>query len=204
MEKKRIISAKMKFCMHKQMKNRIKLKYIINLCSGFVLIIGLIISLTSCEDDNYDIEFQEGYPNVLAGNWEAIEFQNATVVNDRITYADNVSDYFDMVTALDPNSNDSLVIGNIYDSNIRVKVYYENDKFEVIKGKQLEVINYGRYGIYYVSVNGNYNNDEESGEYLTMHIGLYDEYSALFDTMYVVAFRKTGFEDTDYRSLLSN
>jgi hypothetical protein len=186
------------------MKNRINLKYLISLCSGFVLIIGLLMNLTSCEDDSFDIEYQEGYPNVLAGNWEAIEFQNATVVNDRITYADNVSDYFDMVTALDPNSNDSLVIGNIYDSNIRIKVYYENDKFEVTKGNQLEVINYGRYGIYYVSVNGNYNNDEEAGEYLTMHIGLYDKYSALFDTMYVVAFRKTGFEDTDYRSLLSN
>jgi len=185
------------------MKNRIKLKYLISLCSGFVIIFGLILILTSCEDDSYDIEYQEGYPNVLAGNWVAIEFQNAIVVNGLPTSWDNISDYFDIVTALDPNSNDSLVIGNIYDSNIRVKVHYENDKFNVTKGNQLEVINYGQYGIYYVSVNGNYNNDEESGEYLTMHIGLYDKYSSLFDTMYVIAFRKTGFEDTDYQSLLS-
>jgi len=186
------------------MKNRIKFKYLVNLLSGFVIILSFGVNLTSCEDDSYDIEYQEGYPNFLAGNWDAIEFQNATVVNGRITYADNISDYFDMVSALDPNSNDSLVIGNIYDSNIRVKVHYENDKFEVTKGNQLEVINHGMYGIYYVSVDGNYNNEEESGEYLTMHIGLYDKYTALFDTMYVVAFRKTGFEDTDYQSLLSN
>jgi hypothetical protein len=186
------------------MKISIKLKYLLGLLGGFVIIPVLIMNLTSCEDNSYDIEYQEGCPNVLAGNWTAIEFQNATVVNGRITYADNISDYFDMVSALDPNSNDSLIIGNIYDSNIRVKVHYENDRFGITKGKQLEVINHGQYGIYYVSVDGNYNNDEESGEYLTMHIGLYDKYSALFDTMYVIAFRKTGFEDTDYQSLLSN
>jgi hypothetical protein len=189
---------------NKQLVKRTKIKYLLGLVTGFILIPGLIINLTSCEDNSYDIEYQEGYPNVLAGNWDAIEFQNATVVNGQITYADNISDYFDMVSALDPNSDDSLVIGNIYDSNIRVKVYYENDKFGVTKGNQLEVINHGMYGIYYVSVSGNYNNEEETGEYLTMHIGLYDKYSALFDTMYVIAFRKTGFEDTDYQSLLGN
>ena len=103
-----------------------------------------------------------------------------------------------------PWIHDSLVIDNIYDSNIRVKVHYENDTFKITKGKQLEVINYGQYDIHYVSVDGNYNSDEESGEYLTMHIGLYDRYSALFDTMYVVGLRKTGFEYVDYESLLSD
>ncbi len=179
---------------------RSRIKYIFILLA----IVCILVNLTSCEDNSYDIEYQEGYPNVLAGNWVAIEFQNATVVNGQITYADNVSDYFDLVSALDPNSNDSLVIDNIYDSNIRVKVHYENDTFKVTKGRQLEVINYGQYDIHYVSVDGNYNYDEEAGEYLTMHIGLYDSYSALFDTMYVVAFRKTGFEDVDYESLLSD
>lgn len=179
---------------------RYKIKYIFL----FFTIISILVNLTSCEDDSYDIDYQEGYPNVLAGNWMAIEFQNATVVNGQITSAGNISDYFDLVSALDPNSNDSLVIDNIYDSNIRVKVHYENDTFKVTKGNQLEVINYGQYDIHYVSVDGNYNSDEESGEYLTMHIGLYDKYSALFDTMYVVALRKTGFEDVDYESLLSD
>ena len=179
---------------------RCRIKYIFL----FFTIISILVNLSSCEDDNYDIDYQEGYPNVLAGNWMAIEFQNATVVNGQITNADNISDYFDLVSALDPNSNDSLVINNIYDSNIRVKVHYENDTFKVTKGNQLEVINYGQYDIHYVSVDGNYNSDEESGEYLTMHIGLYDKYSALFDTMYVVALRKTGFENVDYESLLSD
>ncbi len=168
-----------------------------------LFIMTLILIFSSCEDDSYTIEYQDGYPDKLAGNWRAIEFQNATVVNDRITDADNVSDYFDLVTALDPNSEDSLVINNIYDSNIRIKVYYEDDSFGVTKGRQLEVINYGQYDIYYVSVNGKYITDEDYGDYLAMHIGLYDKYSSLFDTVYVVAFRKSGFEDIDYESLLS-
>jgi hypothetical protein len=168
-----------------------------------LILLAMLLVLSSCEDDSYTIEYQDGYPNELAGNWRAIEFQNATVVNDLITDADNISDYFDLVTALDPNSQDSLVIDNIYDSNIRVKVYYHDNTFGITKGRQLEVINHGQYDIYYISVNGKYIIDEEYGDYMAMHIGLYDKYSALFDTMYVVAFRKTGFEDVDYESLLA-
>jgi hypothetical protein len=168
-----------------------------------LLILAMMLVLSSCEDESYTIEYQEGYPNELAGNWRAIEFQNATVVNDLITDYDNISDYFDLVTALDPNNQDSLVIDNIYDSNIRIKVHYHDSTFSISKGSQLEVINQGQYDIYYVSVNGKYIIDEEYGDYMAMHIGLYDKYSALFDTMYVVAFRKTGFEDVDYESLLA-
>ena len=193
----------MKNCIAEQRHNT-RLRKNIRLLLFFPFLITLILSIFSCTDDSYTIEYQDGYPDKLAGNWRAIEFQNATVVNDIITDADNVSDYFDLVTALDPNSEDSLVIANIYDSNIRVKVYYEDNTFSVTKGKQLEVINHGQYDIYYVSVNGKYIIDEDYGDYLGMHIGLYDKYSTLFDTMYAVAFRKTGFEDVDYESLLAD
>jgi hypothetical protein len=184
------------------MKNR-NAEHIQNSMILTLFILSMMLFLSSCEDDSYTIDYQDGYPNKLAGNWRAIEFQNATVVNDLITDADNVSDFFDLVTALDPNSKDSMVIDNIYDSDIRVKVSYQDNTFSVTKGSQLEVINHGQYDIYYVSVNGKYIVDEEYGDYMAMHIGLYDKYSALFDTMYVVAFRKTGFEDVDYESLLA-
>ncbi len=170
-----------------------------------ICVISLLICITSCVKDDYTIDYQDGYPNILAGNWLAVEYQNAVVVNDRIISVDNISDPFDLVSALDPNSGDSLVIDNIYDSGIRVKVCRYNDStFSVVKGRQLEVINYGQYGIYYVSVDGKFNYDEETGDYLTIHIGLYDKYSALFDTMFVAAFRKTGFEEIDFESLISN
>ncbi len=168
-----------------------------------IFIFALLIGFTSCNKDDYTVEYQSGYPNKLAGNWRAVEYQNAEVVNDRVISFDNISDPFDLVSALDPNSEDSLVFDNIYDSNIRVKVQYNDSTFSVVKGRQLEVINYGRYGIYYVSIDGRYNYDEVYGDYLTIHVGLYDKYSALFDTMFVAAFRKTGFEDTEYESLLS-
>ncbi len=193
----------MKNCATKCHQNKMKPRNIKGLLLSSLFVMTMVLSFSSCEDDSYTIEYQDGYPDKLAGNWRAIEFQNATVVNDRITDADDVSDYFDLVTALDPNSEDSLVINNIYDSNIRIKVYYEDNSFGVTKGRQLEVINRGQYDIYYVSVNGKYIIDEDYGDYLAMHIGLYDKYSSLFDTMYVVAFRKTGFEDVDYESLLS-
>lgn len=173
-------------------------------CILFAILTTLILTFfASCEYDEYTIEYQDGYPNMLAGNWIAVEYQNAVVKNNIPVSVDNISEPFDLVSALDPNSNDSLVIDNIYDSKIRVKTYYSDSTFNVTMGKQLEVINYGQYGIYFVSIDGRYNYNEEAGEYLTMHIGLYDKYFALFDTMFVVAFRKTGFEDVDYESLLS-
>jgi len=168
-----------------------------------IFIASLLIILTSCEKDDYTIEYQDGYPNILAGNWRAVEYQNAVVVKNIIISVDNISEPFDLVSALDPNSGDSLVFDNIYDSKIRVKAHYDDSIFNVVKGRQLEVINNGQYGIYYVSINGKYNYDKQYGGYLTMHIGLYDKYSALFDTLYVAAFRKTGFEELDYESLLS-
>ncbi len=167
-----------------------------------IFIASLLIILTSCEKDDYTIEYQDGYPNILAGNWRAVEYQNAVVVKNIIISVDNISEPFDLVSALDPNSGDSLVFDNIYDSKIRVKAHYDDSTFNVVKGRQLEVINNGQYGIYYVSINGKYNYDNQYVDYLTMHIGLYDKYSALFDTLYVAAFRKTGFEELDYESLL--
>ena len=168
-----------------------------------VFLATLILTLiTSCEYDDYTIEYQDGYPNMLAGNWIAYEYQNAVVKNNIPVSEDNISEPFDLVSALDPNSNDSLVIDNIYDSKIRAKTHYSDSTFGITMGKQLEVITYGRYGIYFVSIDGRYNYDQENGDYLTMHVGLYDKFSALFDTMFVAAFRKTGFEEVDYESLL--
>jgi hypothetical protein len=37
-----------------------------------------------------------------------------------------------------------------------------------------------------------------------MNVGLYDQYATVVDTVLILAFRKTGFEDVDYQSLLNN
>ncbi len=168
------------------------------------IIIGLICTFIAlflvfaCEDQEYDIEYQNGYPNRLTGNWIAYDFQGQDLSSSAI------SDEYNLVMALDPNNPDSLIIDNIYDSGIRVKTYFNDTVFYVTKGRQLEVINYGQYGIYRVSVDGILNYDEDIGDYLLINVGLYDKYSELADTIFVLAFRKTGFEDIDYQSLLGN
>ena len=62
----------------------------------------------------------------------------------------------------------------------------------------------GQYGIYAVSVNGEFQHTDEDGDYLVMNVGLYDQYATVVDTVLILAFRKTGFEDVDYQSLLDN
>jgi hypothetical protein len=157
-----------------------------------------LLAFTSCNQDDYEIMYQAGNPNCLVGNWRAFEFQGGTYDLNRL------ADEYDLVTALDPNSTDSLVIDNLYDSKIRVKAHFQDSSFAVSHGRQLEVINHGQYGVYAVSVDGKFQNIEAVGDYMVMNVGLYDQYNDLLDTVLIWAFRKTGFQDADYQSLLSN
>ena len=163
----------------------------------FACVFLILFVSTSCQQDDYDIDYQDGNPSELAGNWIAYEFQGGALDMDRL------NEEYDLVTALDPNSKDSLIIDNLYNSGVRVKAHFEDSVFNVSYGKQLEVINMGQYGIHSVSVTGEFQNSEENGDYLLMNVGLYDQYATLVDTVFVWAFPKTGFEDIDYQSLLS-
>lgn len=160
------------------------------------MVIVLAFITNACQDKDYTIEYAAGYPNKLAGNWIAYEFQGGAYDLNKLSSED-----YNLVTALDPNSEDSMVIDNIYNSGVRVKTHFQGYYFSVDHGRQLEVINMGRYGIYAVSVNGQLQHDAEEGDYLIMNVGLYDQYSAPVDTVFILAFRKTGFEDVDYQSI---
>jgi hypothetical protein len=163
---------------------------------AFSCIFLIIVAFASCQKDEYVVEYQDGNPSQLVGNWRAYEFQGGAFDVEKL------SDEYDLVTALDPNSSDSLVIDNLYNSDVRVKTRYLGTFFHIAKGRQLEVINMGQYGIHTVSVIGEFQSTEDAGDYLVMNVGLYDQYAALVDTVLILAFRKTGFEDVDYRSLL--
>ena len=154
--------------------------------------------MSSCEDSGYEIEYQDGYPNKLAGNWIAFDYQltkeNYVMAIDTINDFDlttdeqfsrfaylleitGVSDQYDLVTALDPNAQNR----------------YKD---------QLEVINKGGYDITFVSLSGQMVEDSQ-GDMIFMVVGLFDEEKALLESLLIAAYRKTGFEDTEYRSLLN-
>jgi hypothetical protein len=161
-------------------------------------ILLVLMVVVSCKQDEYTIEYSDGYPNSLAGNWRAFEFQGGAYDLDKL------SDEYDLVSALDPNNKDSLVIDNLYNSGVRVRTSFEDSVFNITHGRQLEVINMGQYGINTVSIDGEFQHTTEDGDFLVMNVGLYDRYAAIVDTILVIAFRKDGFEDVDYKSLLNN
>ena len=190
--------------------------------SGMVLLI-IILLLSSCEDPGYEIEYQEGYPNRLAGNWVAFDYQltkeNYLIAIDTINRFDltsdteldkfirlleitNESDEYDLVTALDPYFQSSIIFNNIYNSGIRTRVDYHDRFFEGRYKDQLEVISNGGYNITFVSASGQMVGDAQ-GDMIFMVVGLYDREKALLESMIIAAYRKTGFEDTEYRSLLN-
>lgn len=176
----------------------------------------------SCKDDGYDIEYQDGYPNKLAGNWIAYDYQlnknNYSGAIDSINRLDlsntnefnkllqllnltAVSDKYNLVTALDPADNKNIIMNNLYDSGIRLRAAIDSNRFDARLNEQLDTINLTGLNVRYVSLSGQFIEDTD-GDILFIIAGLYDIEKALLESLFVVAYRKTGFEDTDYQSLL--
>ena len=191
--------------MNKVLKN-------IGLCNSVILIIVLLI-WTSCSKDD-EIEYANGYPNKLAGNWVVFQFYGAELDGQ-------LSGPYDMVTALDPNRPNALILDNIYNTGVRVRANILGDTgFYANQTAQLEVINNGNYGIETVSIDGYINDnpvlvnftyrlaessfeniaftENDITEIIFFRAGLYDENKSLADTILIMGFRKTGFEDVDY------
>ena len=188
-----------------------------------IAFMAIVLLLFSCEESGYEIEYQDGYPNKLTGNWVAFDYQLTKddylmaidTINDFDLTSDTqfsnfadlleitgVSDEYDLVTALDPYFQNSIIFNNIYNSSIRTRIVYQDNLFEGRFKDQLEVINKGGYDITFVSLSGQMIEDPE-GDMIFMVVGLYDMEKALLESLLIAAYRKTGFEDTEYRSLLN-
>jgi hypothetical protein len=169
--------------------------------------------LVSCSKKSYDIEYQDGYPNIFADNWIAFEFQGGDIEGE-------ILDPYNLVTALDPNRQGYLIIDQLYDSDIRVRTAYSDSSFAVEMGDQLETISTHTYGVKYLTVSGYITTNpvltgfaydlatvffenmafypEDIKDVLFLRAGLYDEYKIRVDTVLVIGYRKTGFENVDY------
>ena len=172
----------------------------------------LFLIILSCTKE-YDIEYQDGYPSLLADNWIVFEFQGGDIEG-------NILEPYEMVTALDPNMENSLIIDKIYNSDLRVKTTYADTAFSVDMGDQLELIGTNTYDIKYISINGYvtknpvltgflydlasafYENmafyPEDIQDLLFLRAGFYDIYKARVDTVLILGYRKTGFENVEY------
>ena len=53
------------------------------------------------------------------------------------------NNFYDLVTALDPNNEHTLIIDNLYNSSQRVSTFIDRatDRFYITKGEQLEKVN---------------------------------------------------------------
>ena len=181
----------------------------------YILISTLTFAfLSGCSDDSEDIEYAPGYPSLLAGNWIVFEFQGGTLDG-------TIGGPYDMSTTLAPNDDNMLVLDNLYNSGTRVKVDIDADTgFFAAKTDQLDLINMGQYDIEKISIEG-YINDNyilkdflfrlaqstypdmnftvgNMSEIIFYRAGYYDKYNSLIDTVMVMGYRKTGFEDESY------
>jgi hypothetical protein len=174
-------------------------------------LIFLLILFVSC--DKNEIEYQDGYPSMLADNWIVFEFRGGNIEGE-------ILDPYSISTALDPNRSGYLIIDQLYDSDIRVRVPYADTSFSIVMGEQLEIIGTNNHDVKFVSIDGyittnpvltsfTYDlasyffenisfNSSDIEDVLFIRAGLYDSYHAPVDTFLLIGYRETGFENVDY------
>jgi hypothetical protein len=180
---------------------------------SIMFILGLVVML-SCEKGNDEIKYASGYPSKLAGNWVVFQFQGGNLEGE-------LAEPYDMVTALSPNEKNTLILDNLYNTKTRIKATIQGDTgFFAYNNDQLEVINYGNGAIEKVSIEGYINDnfllkhfiyqlaqlsfpdmaftEDAISEIIFFRAGYYDAYGSVTDTVMVMGYRKTGFEDEVY------
>lgn len=160
------------------------------------LTILLIAIIAACEPDD-TIEYQSGYPNVLAGNWYTYDYQGKYTTFDSIHQIsvekpENVEGSYELVTALDPSDNNWLVIDNIWNGGLRVKALIDSNRLSVKYGEQLDLFSDNEYGVAYISVDGFV--VSEQSDQIILFVGLYDRYYQFIDSLLTYGTRKTGWE----------
>ncbi len=180
--------------------------------AGF-LIVSLLLFF-ACSDNEEPIDYANGYPNKLAGNWVVFQFHGGNLEG-------SISGPYDLVTALDPNRKKSLILDNLYNTNLRVRAEIKGDTgIYAINSPQLDLVNDNAYGIQSVSIDGYVNENEilanfiyslamasfenpsfqveDIDEIIFLRAGLYDAYNSPVDTIMIMGYRRTGFEEVDY------
>jgi len=184
----------------------------------------LISLLTIACNDDYNVEYQKGYPNRIAGNWIAYDIEILlekyqmlfdTIQNFDLEKQDqlekfinlvklkNVSERYNLTSALDPNRNGFVIFDNINNNGNRVRSSYLENRFITQFSPQLDLINKKYNKVEYISISGQLiRNEKDSDDILIFVVGLYNINKTIQKSLLTIAFRKTGFEDVDYQSLI--
>jgi hypothetical protein len=190
-----------------------KKRLIMRKTTSILFPVFIILLISSCNKDDAKIEYQDGYPNKLAGNWVVFEFSGAEI-------GGSLYDPYDLVTSLDPNNKGSLIIDKLYDSDVRIRASYDSAKFLAEMSPQLELVSTNTYDIAYVSLDGYVSHNpviidavyrfaqssfenigftlNDSTDVILIHAGYYDKDKNPVDTVLIMGYRKTGFEDVKY------
>jgi hypothetical protein len=178
-----------------------------------IAVVIVLLMLISCSEKKYEIEYQDGYPSAFADNWIAFEFRGGNIEGE-------IMEPYSLATALDPNREGYLIIDRLYNSDIRIRAPFADSSFSVFMGDQLETISTNNFGVKYATIDGYittnpvltsfvydmatyffeniafYSTDIK--DVLFIRAGLYDEYKDPVDTILILGYRKTGFENVEY------
>lgn len=160
------------------------------------------------------IEYQHDYPSKLAGNWVAFEFVGGDL-EDALP-----SEPYDLVTSLDPNRPGFMILDKLYNADVRVRAEYTDSTFLTAMGENLEKVSTNNYDINFISLDGYITSNpvllstlyqlatifypdlaferSDLEDLIFLRAGFYDQFKAQVDTVLILGYRKTGFEEVSY------
>jgi hypothetical protein len=179
-----------------------------------MLLFGIpLVILSSCIKDN-ELNSTRELRKKLAGNWIVFQFEGSKV-NDQYS-----SPYY-TVTALDPNDDSTIIIDNLYNAGLRIKAKIVGDTgFTAVKTVQLDSAAKKNYNIDRITIDGYINQnfiikdfmyqlasytfenmsftEDDMTEIIFYRAGFYNKNNERVDTVMIMGYRMTGFENVDY------
>ena len=166
----------------------------------------IILFTIQCTKD--EIDYADGNPSILVGNWIAFHNKADTVGSSWSSY--------EMVTSLDPNNINALIIDNLFQDGVRVRANIDSiNMFSVTYADQINYFGSDEYryitldaqvssdnpsvrsAVYNLAL-GTYPdlrfNEDEITETMVMHAAGYQEDGTIIDSALIFAYRRTGFE----------
>lgn len=163
----------------------------------------------------------EQEPDVITGtalfpdNWIVFEFRGGQVET-----SDGARGPYMLVSAIDAVQDSSLVLDNLYGAGVRIRAAWSDSSFSAMMTKQLEPPDTNIYGIEYTSVKGYVTENpvltqfmydmateayedinfypEDIRDVIFLRAGFYDQSKEIIDTVLIIGYRKTGFENSAY------
>ncbi len=168
----------------------------------------------ACSDNEQGIEYQGGKRNPLVGTWVAFEFAADS--------SGRIYEPYGLIISNDPNNPGHIILDKLYDSDVRIRAEYFEDSTFTTNGKTNQINPFGSkvyfidsvrmegfvstswflgdiaYQLAFLAYEDMQFDRDDIEKFIYMDVWYYDQYGDPIDSVMIVGYPKTGFEEVSY------